>query len=80
MISNVHEIVARDAPVIALVTEGDDSLDGVASDVIQIPAGDEAVVALLNTVALQLFSYHFAVELGRDVDQPRNLAKSVTVE
>jgi glucosamine--fructose-6-phosphate aminotransferase (isomerizing) len=77
---NVHEVAARGAPVLALVTEGDHSLDGVLTDRIEIPAGDEAAVAILNTVVLQLFAYHVAVMLGRDVDQPRNLAKSVTVE
>ena len=80
MVSNVHEIVARNAPVLALVTEGDRSLDGVATDVLVMPAVEEAAGAILNTVALQLFAYHMAVELGQDVDQPRNLAKSVTVE
>ena len=80
MVSNVHEIVARNAPVLALVTEGDHSLDGVATDVFVMPAVEEAAGALLNTVMLQLFAYHVAVELGQDVDQPRNLAKSVTVE
>ena len=80
MVSNVHEIVARDAPVLALVTAGDHSLDGVATDTLEMPAVEEAVGAILNTVALQLFAYHAAVELGQDVDQPRNLAKSVTVE
>ncbi|MGH7903795.1 MAG: glutamine--fructose-6-phosphate transaminase (isomerizing) [Candidatus Dormibacteraceae bacterium] len=80
MISNVHEVVAREAPVLALVTEDDHSLDDVATDVLRIPAGDEAMAAVLNTVALQLFAYHIAAQLGRDVDQPRNLAKSVTVE
>ncbi len=80
MVSNVHEIVARDAPVLALVTEGDHSLDGVATDVFVMPAVEEAAGAILNTVFLQLFAYHVAVELGQDVDQPRNLAKSVTVE
>jgi glucosamine--fructose-6-phosphate aminotransferase (isomerizing) len=80
MVSNVHEIVARDAPVLALVTEGDLSLDGVATDVFVMPAVEEAAGAILNTVFLQLFAYHVAVELGQDVDQPRNLAKSVTVE
>jgi glutamine---fructose-6-phosphate transaminase (isomerizing) len=78
--SNVHEVAARGAPVLALVTEGDHKLDGVVSDRIEIPAGDEAAVAILNTVVLQLFAYHMATMLGRDVDQPRNLAKSVTVE
>jgi glutamine---fructose-6-phosphate transaminase (isomerizing) len=80
MVSNVHEIVARNAPVLALVTEGDHSLDGVATDVLVMPAVEEAAGAILNTVMLQLFAYHVAVELGQDVDQPRNLAKSVTVE
>jgi glucosamine--fructose-6-phosphate aminotransferase (isomerizing) len=80
MVSNVHEIVARDAPVLALVTKGDKSLDGVATDVFEMPAAEEAASAILNSVMLQLFAYHVAVELGRDVDQPRNLAKSVTVE
>ena len=80
MVSNVHEIVARDAPVIALVTKGDKSLDGVATDLFEMPAVEEAASAVLNTVMLQLFAYHVAIELGRDVDQPRNLAKSVTVE
>jgi len=80
MVSNVHEIVARNAPVLALVTAGDRSLDGVATDVFEMPAVEEAASAVLNTVMLQLFAYHVAVKLGQDVDQPRNLAKSVTVE
>jgi glutamine---fructose-6-phosphate transaminase (isomerizing) len=80
MASNVHEIVARDAPVLALVTEGDHSLDGVASDIFTFPVVEEAAAAVLTTVMLQLFAYHVAVKLGQDVDQPRNLAKSVTVE
>ena len=80
MVSNVHEIVARNAPVLALVTEGDTSLDGVATDLFVMPAMEEASSAILNSVMLQLFAYHVAVKLGQDVDQPRNLAKSVTVE
>ena len=80
MASNVHEVVARGAPVIALVAEGDHSLDGIATDCFGIPAGDEAAVAIQSTIVLQLFAYHVATMLGRDVDQPRNLAKSVTVE
>lgn len=80
MASNVHEVAARGAPALVLVTEGNHDLDGIASDVLSIPAGDDVAVAVLNTVALQLFAYHVAVALGRDVDQPRNLAKSVTVE
>jgi glucosamine--fructose-6-phosphate aminotransferase (isomerizing) len=80
MVSNVHEIVARSAPVLALITKGDTSLEGVATDVFEMPEVEEASAAVLNTVMLQLFAYHVAVELGQDVDQPRNLAKSVTVE
>ena len=80
MVSNVHEIVARNAPVLALLTKGDRSLNGVATDVFEIPEVDEAAAVVLNTVVLQLFAYHVAVKLGQDVDQPRNLAKSVTVE
>jgi glutamine---fructose-6-phosphate transaminase (isomerizing) len=80
MVSNVHEIVARNAPVLALVTEGDRALTGVATDVFEMPEVEEAASAILNTVMLQLFAYHVAVKLGQDVDQPRNLAKSVTVE
>ncbi len=80
MVSNVHEIVARNAPVLALVTEGDHSLDDVATDIFEMPAVEEASSAILNTVMLQLFAYDVAVKLGQDVDQPRNLAKSVTVE
>jgi glutamine---fructose-6-phosphate transaminase (isomerizing) len=80
MVSNVHEMVARDAPVLAIVSEGDRSLDGTATDVLEIPRTDEAGSAILVSVALQLFAYHVAIELDREVDQPRNLAKSVTVE
>src|SRR6266849_8235821 len=80
MVSNVHEIVARNAPVLALITTGDRSLDGVATEVFEMPEVEEVSAAILNTVMLQLFAYHVAVELGENVDQPRNLAKSVTVE
>jgi glucosamine--fructose-6-phosphate aminotransferase (isomerizing) len=80
MVSNVHEIVARNAPVLALVTEGDHSMDHVATDIFTMPAVEEAASVVLNTVTLQLFAYHVANKLGQDVDQPRNLAKSVTVE
>jgi glucosamine--fructose-6-phosphate aminotransferase (isomerizing) len=80
MVSNVHEMAARDAPVLAVVSEGDRSLDRVAADVLEVPLAEEAMSAVLTSVALQLFAYHVATELGRDVDQPRNLAKSVTVE
>jgi len=62
------------------VTEGDRSLDGVATDIFVMPAVEEAASAILNIVMLQLFAYHVGVKLGQNVDQPRNLAKSVTVE
>jgi glucosamine--fructose-6-phosphate aminotransferase (isomerizing) len=80
IVNNVQQVVARGAPVLAIVSEGDHSLDGIATDVLEVPRADEFGSALLTTVALQLFAYHIAVELGREVDQPRNLAKSVTVE
>ncbi|HZC26134.1 MAG TPA: SIS domain-containing protein, partial [Actinopolymorphaceae bacterium] len=80
MVSNVHEIITRDAPVLAVVSEGDRTLEGVATDLLEVPRADEASTAVLVSVALQLFAYHVAVELDRNVDQPRNLAKSVTVE
>jgi glucosamine--fructose-6-phosphate aminotransferase (isomerizing) len=80
MVSNVHEIVARNAPVIALVSKGDRSLNDVATDIFEMPVVEDAASAILNTVMLQLFAYHVAVKLGQNVDQPRNLAKSVTVE
>src|SRR5713226_3732695 len=80
MVNTVHEVVARDTPVLALISDGDTSLDGVATDVFTIPRTEEATAAILNSVVLQLFAYYVAVELGQNVDQPRNLAKSVTVE
>src|SRR2546430_804381 len=80
MVCNLHEIAARHAPVLALVSQGDRSLKGVATDIFRMPAVEEAASAVLNTVMLQLFAYHVAVKLGQNVDQPRNLAKTVTVE
>jgi len=80
-VSNVQEVRSREAPVIALVTEGEDPFDsGMASDTIAVPACEELFSPLVNVVPLQLFAYHAAVLRGCDVDQPRNLAKSVTVE
>lgn len=80
MLSNTQEIKARKAPIIALATMGDESIRETANDVIFVPPTMELLEPLLNTVPLQLFAYHLAVKLGRDVDRPRNLAKSVTVE
>ena len=80
MRSNVEEIKARKAPIILLATEGDKGAQDLSEDVIYVAETLELLEPLLNSVALQLFAYHTAVLLGRDVDRPRNLAKSVTVE
>lgn len=80
MRSNVEETRARKAPIILLATEGDVEAKRLAEDVIYVPETMELLEPLVNTIALQLFAYHLAVHLGRDVDRPRNLAKSVTVE
>ena len=80
MVSNVQEVHSRDAPVIALVTEGEDPFDAGFATPVPVPACSEVLSPLLNVVPLQLFAYHVAVQRGCDVDQPRNLAKSVTVE
>ncbi len=78
--STIQEIKARRGPVIALTTAGNNGLDRLADDVIEVPSTIEMLQPILNIIPLQLFSYHTAVHLGRDVDKPRNLAKSVTVE
>ncbi len=80
MRSNVEEVKARQAPIILIATAGDESARQFSEDVIYVPPTMELLEPLLNTVPLQLFAYHTAVALGRDVDRPRNLAKSVTVE
>ena len=80
MRSNIEQVKARRGPVIALVSEGDDSLDGVADEVIAVPAFAGALAPVVSLVPLQLLAYHIALERGADVDQPRNLAKTVTVE
>jgi len=80
-LSSIAEVRSRDAPVVALVSEGDASVDPeLARDLVRVPECSELVSPLINVVPLQLFAYHVAVERGCDVDQPRNLAKSVTVE
>ena len=80
-LSSIAEVRARDAPVIAVVTEGDTTVDAeLARDMVRVPESSELISPLINVVPLQLFAYHVAVERGCDVDQPRNLAKSVTVE
>jgi len=80
VISNIQEVKARKGRVIAIVTEGDRVVRNMADYVIEIPDADEIFLPLLATIPLQLLSYHIAVMRGCNVDQPRNLAKSVTVE
>jgi glucosamine--fructose-6-phosphate aminotransferase (isomerizing) len=80
IISNIQEIKARKGKVIAVITEGDETITGLADDVIIIPSADELVAPMLSTIPLQLLAYYIGVAKGLDVDKPRNLAKSVTVE
>ncbi len=80
IISNIQEVKARKGNIIAVVTEGDNSLRDLANDLFEVPKSHPAVAALLTIIPLQLFSYYIALLRGCDVDQPRNLAKSVTVE
>ncbi len=80
VLSNIQEVKARKGKVIAIATEGDTMMKNIADYVIEIPDCDEAMIPLLATIPLQLLSYHIAVMRGCNVDQPRNLAKSVTVE
>jgi glucosamine--fructose-6-phosphate aminotransferase (isomerizing) len=79
-LSNIQEVKAREGKVLAIVTEGDREIRKVADDVIEIPAAPDLLSPILEIVPLQLLAYHIAVRRGCDVDQPRNLAKSVTVE
>jgi glucosamine--fructose-6-phosphate aminotransferase (isomerizing) len=80
VVSNIQEIKARSGKIIAVVTEGDTQVRDIADHVIEVPDTEEALTPLLTTIPFQLLSYHIAVMLGKNVDQPRNLAKSVTVE
>tara|TARA_Y100000589_G_scaffold177277_1_gene168062 strand:+ start:586 stop:2427 length:1842 start_codon:yes stop_codon:yes gene_type:complete len=80
IVSNIQEVKARKGKIIAIVSEGDKEVKKIADHYIQIPSCDELLVPLLATVPLQLLSYHIAVMRECNVDQPRNLAKSVTVE
>jgi len=80
MKSNVEEVRARKSSVLIIASEGDREAKELADDIIYVPQTLELLEPLLNTIPLQLFAYHTAVALGRDVDRPRNLAKSVTVE
>jgi len=80
MVSNIHEIKARRGPVVAIATEGNEDIKNVADNVIYIPKTLEMLTPILSVVPLQLFAYYMGVLKGYDVDKPRNLAKSVTVE
>jgi glucosamine--fructose-6-phosphate aminotransferase (isomerizing) len=80
VVSNIQEVKARKGQIIAIVTEGDETVKDIADHIIEIPESDEILVPLLATIPFQLLSYHIAVMRGCNVDQPRNLAKSVTVE
>ena len=80
IVSNMQEIKARKGKVIAIITEGDTVTPTLADDLIILPPADEIIAPMLSTIPLQLLSYHVGVAKGYDVDKPRNLAKSVTVE
>jgi glutamine---fructose-6-phosphate transaminase (isomerizing) len=80
VVSNIQEVKARKGRVIAVVTEGDKLIPGMAEFVVEVPATHEALMPMVSVIPLQLLSYHIAVMRGCNVDQPRNLAKSVTVE
>ena len=78
--ANVQEIKARGGPVIAVVCEGDGRIGKLADDVIEVPATADFLQPIVSVIPLQFLAYHIAVARGCDVDKPRNLAKSVTVE
>jgi glucosamine--fructose-6-phosphate aminotransferase (isomerizing) len=79
IISNIQEIKARSGPIIAIASEGNSAIADIVDDVIYVPKTMEQVQPILNGIALQLFAYYVAAKKGVDIDQPRNLAKSVTV-
>ena len=78
--SNIEEVKARRGPIIAITTEGNTALAKKVDDIIYVPATLDCLTPLLTVLPLQLLAYHIAVARGCDVDKPRNLAKSVTVE
>jgi glutamine---fructose-6-phosphate transaminase (isomerizing) len=80
IVSNIQEIKARKGKVIAIITEGDEVIPDMADDVFAVPAADEIFAPMLSVIPMQLLSYYVGVAKGYDVDKPRNLAKSVTVE
>ena len=80
-LNNIEQVKARKGPVIALTSgNGASQLKTLANEIITLPEAPDCVMPVLTVIPLQLLAYHLAVELGRDVDKPRNLAKSVTVE
>ncbi|RLD25953.1 MAG: glutamine--fructose-6-phosphate aminotransferase, partial [Bacteroidetes bacterium] len=80
LVSNIQEVKARKGKIMAIVTEGDTRVKAIADHVIEIPPTNEFLTPLISVIPLQLLSYHIAVMRNCNVDQPRNLAKSVTVE
>jgi glucosamine--fructose-6-phosphate aminotransferase (isomerizing) len=80
MVSNIQEVKARKAPVLAFATEGDVSIQEIADDVLYIPKVHPILQPIVSTIPLQLLAYYIGLEKGLNVDRPRNLAKSVTVE
>ncbi|MGB1031570.1 MAG: SIS domain-containing protein, partial [Flavobacteriales bacterium] len=80
VVSNIEEVKARKGKIIAVVTAGDTQVKKLADHVIEIPKSDDILVPLLSVIPMQFLSFHIAVMRGCNVDQPRNLAKSVTVE
>ena len=77
----MEQVKARKGPIIALTSgSGAKQLKGIANDIITLPDAPDSLMSILTVIPLQLLAYHLAVALGRDVDKPRNLAKSVTVE
>ncbi len=80
-LNNIEQVKARKGPIIAITSgNGAKQLKGLAADIVEVPDAIDCLSPVLTVIPLQLLAYHLAVELGRDVDKPRNLAKSVTVE
>ena len=80
ILSNIEEVKARNGRIISVVTEGDKAVSGISEATVEVPSTLTPLAPLLSVIPLQLIAYHVAVEKGLNVDQPRNLAKSVTVE
>ena len=80
IVSNIQEIKSRKGKILAIVSKGDKKVKKIADHIIEVPDSIESITPFITVIPLQLLSYHIAVMLGKDVDQPRNLAKSVTVE